>query len=223
MTTYQHSPVLVLGPRGMLGQTVMKYFRQTGRNVIAVDERFENNGWTALTDVLLEHPNGIVVNCIGRIKQKTNQLHDLLWANAILPLELSHRLPESTLIVHPSTDCVYNGATGAPYATSHKTDAGDEYGWSKALGDAALVHRKNTLIPRVSIIGPDENPAGKGLLNWFLTQPKGSQLKGFENHLWNGITTLEWCRLVDEWIRQHPDGCESAEVIQWGTAYHLTK
>src|SRR5690606_22617416 len=65
-----------------------------------------------------------------------------------------------------------------------------------------LFGRPNTIVPRVSIIGPDANPKGKGLLAWVLAQ-KGNTIKGFTNHLWNGITTLEWCKKIEELLHQN--------------------
>ena len=128
----------------------------------------------------------------------------------------------SQTLVQPSTDCVFSGGKGEPYALEDIPDAEDDYGWSKRLGEVALVHRKNTLIPRVSIIGPDANIQPKGLLGWFLNQPNGAELKGFSNHLWNGITTLEWCRLIERELSD-PELATRSKLFQAGTKEHHTK
>ena len=50
---------------------------------------------------------------------------------------------------------------------------------------------------RTSIIGP-ELGEGHGLMGWFLRQD--GEVNGYVNHLWNGITTLEWAKVCFEII-----------------------
>jgi dTDP-4-dehydrorhamnose reductase len=101
-------------------------------------------------------------------------------------------------------------------------DATDDYGWSKRLGETALLSRNNTVIFRVSIIGPECGGNPKGLLGWFLSQPPGSKLRGYINHLWNGITTLEWCRQAEDYLIRHDEG-SPCRIVQLGTAEAHTK
>ena len=193
--------MLVLGHKGMLGQMVMKYFGSKGYSLQTVSARFNAEERSRFLKEILQHPQAVIVNCIGKIKQKTEDDNELLWANALLPMALNmHLLPTQTL-VHPSTDCVFDGTAGIPYSIADQPDAIDTYGWSKALGEKALKERLNTIIFRVSIIGPDENPEGKGLLSWFLSNKEGAELKGYSNHYWNGITTLEWCKQVEQLLQ----------------------
>ena len=57
----------------------------------------------------------------------------------------------------------------------------------------------NVLNIRTSIIGP--NPfKKKGLLEWFLAQSDGAVIKGFTNHTWNGVTTLQFAQLCEKII-----------------------
>jgi dTDP-4-dehydrorhamnose reductase len=213
--------VIILGSRGMLGQMVKKYFDGEGYPVICFDERFGNQNRTAYSHFLRSLRSVYVINCIGKIKQKTNNANDLLLVNTILPAELRNSLHEGVVLIHPSTDCIFEGKLGSPYPASHEADAEDDYGWSKRLGEVVLEGRPNTLVPRVSIIGPDHNPEGKGLLAWVKSNPPGSSLKGFTNHLWNGITTLEWCRQVHRFII----GKETFpfSLVQLGTDEHYSK
>lgn len=213
--------IQVIGANGMLGQMVVKHFTSKGFTVLAIDERFEENTKWQLLHKINQHKNSVLINCIGRIKQKTNSETDLLWANATLPLALANSLDESITLIHPSTDCVFDGQTNQPYSITTPPNAMDSYGWSKRLGEVALMARKNTFIVRVSIIGPDNNKAGKGLLAWFLSNPQGVELKGFTNHLWNGITTLEWCKQVEVLIAKNEN--KNCELIQLGTNESYSK
>jgi dTDP-4-dehydrorhamnose reductase len=213
--------LLVLGHKGMLGQMVMKYFGEKGVQLHTNPYRFNEAERNEFITECRKYPQATVVNCIGKIKQKTDDANDLLWANALLPLALNnHLLPEQTL-VHPSTDCVFDGKKGEPYDINDHADAADAYGWSKRLGEVAVKDRPNTIVMRVSIIGPDQNREGKGLLAWFLSNPEGSELKGFTNHLWNGITTLEWCKQMEHFLEKMD--IKQAYFYQLGTEESYTK
>ncbi|MCC6690459.1 MAG: sugar nucleotide-binding protein [Bacteroidia bacterium] len=215
-------PILVLGSNGMLGQMVVSYFSGKGYSVIPVNTRFEEHTKWEFINSILKYPDAVVFNCVGRIKQKTNDEKDLLWSNTILPLTLARYLLPTQTIVHPSTDCVFNGEAGRPYTINDTTNARDSYGWSKILAEQALIKRPNTLIVRVSIIGPDKNPNARGLMGWFFSNAPGSKLNGYTNHLWNGITTLEWCKLAEKYINELHVRSE-AVFVQPGTTEHYSK
>ncbi len=195
--------ITILGSHGMLGQMAKEYFTAKGYAVNCFDQRFGSEGRLEYGAFLKTIRSGYVINCIGRIRQKTDDAGDLLNANALLPAELRNILLPDVTLIHPSTDCIFSGKMGSPYPSDYVSDAEDDYGWSKQLGEVVLQGRPNTLVVRVSIIGPDENPQGKGLLAWVKSNPSGSTIKGYTNHLWNGITTLEWCNQVYEFIKNH--------------------
>ena len=67
------------------------------------------------------------------------------------------------------------------------------YDRTKALGE--LVDDKNVTL-RNSIIGPDINVNGIGLMNWFLKQ--NSSVKGFKKAIWTGQTTLQLAKTVEQ-------------------------
>lgn len=189
--------ILVLGHKGMLGQMVCTYFHNKGYGIHTTSYRFNEEQKDLFLAECAKDEYDMVFNCIGRIKQKTDDLNDLLMANATLPLALKEHLRASQILIQPSTDCVFDGNTNQPYTIDEKMNALDAYGWSKRLGETAVLNRPNTILYRVSIIGPDQNKNGKGLLSWFLSNPDSASINGFANHLWNGITTLEWCKQIE--------------------------
>jgi dTDP-4-dehydrorhamnose reductase len=216
----RNKKIVVLGSNGMLGQMVKKCFSSEGNEVICFDERYTPETRVDYMSFMRSLRGAVVINCVGKIKQKTDDVRDLLFVNAVLPADLRNTLHEEVILIHPSTDCVFNGAKGEAYNSSNIPDAWDDYGWSKRLGEVVLTGRGNTLIPRVSIIGPDKNPQGKGLMAWAFSQ-KGNTVKGFTNHYWNGITTLEWCHRVQSFLQENQNFPFS--ITQFGTKEHYSK
>ena len=214
--------IIILGSNGMLGQMAERYFISQGYNVEVYNERFTYDTRIIYAEFLVSLRNAIVINCIGKIKQKTDDIEMLLEVNSVFPAFLREHLDPGVILIHPSTDCVFSGIKGSAYSLSEKPDAVDDYGWSKRLGEVVLDGRKNTLIPRVSIVGTDKNKSGKGLLSWLLSNSAGSQVNGYKDHIWNGITTLEWCKKVEEFLMEEKESFEF-KLIQYGTREFYTK
>jgi dTDP-4-dehydrorhamnose reductase len=208
--------IIILGANGMLGQMVKFYFESKGYSIIVHDVRFNEQTIFNFVQELNNYDSGIVINCIGRIKQKSDLPYDLFLSNTLLPLEMSRSLDEKHLLIHPSTDCVFNGSKITPYNINDRHDANDIYGISKSLGERSIAGKKNSIIVRVSIVGLD-NLSNKGLLGWFLSQPTGTTLKGFINHKWNGITTLEWCKQIENLLEKRISQKNGTKLIQLGT------
>ena len=187
--------IIILGSKGMLGQMAKAYFTRQDFNVQIFDERFSEINCEAYVKRLNAFEDSVVLNCIGRIKQKSEDSQQLFLSNTIFPLALSRSLKQTHILIHPSTDCVFDGNATEPYPYFTPHTAQDVYGLSKSLGETAVLGRANSLVIRVSIIGPDQN-SNKGLLSWFLSNKSGTPLNGFTNHNWNGISTLEWCKIL---------------------------
>lgn len=171
--------VTILGATGMLGSMLKKTwqgkFWAPSREVVDADK---------LNDTLLL--DGRIINCIGVIKPYCDDVSRAIRINALFP----HSLPADTLQI--ATDCVFSGKQGS-YVETDVHDAGDVYGKTKSLGEAS--HLNNL---RCSIIGP-EIKNHLSLLDWFLSQEKAD---GFTNHLWNGITTYHFSKIVQGVIRE---------------------
>lgn len=122
-----------------------------------------------------------IVNCIGKIPQRSPNAKELIYINAAFP----HWLAENTeaRIIHITTDCVFNGRAGS-YTESSPHNALTLYGKSKSLGE---VNSSNVMNLRASIVGRSQT--GFGLLEWVRSRPKNEQIDGYFDHLWNGIPT----------------------------------
>lgn len=191
--------VLILGSDGMVGHVADLYYREHGHDVSGIGERDP-----ALMDFdLLKERIGkeryhAVINCTAIINQDAEK--DKVGAvriNTLLPHFLESITAETeTVIVHRSTDCIFSGRKGQ-YGLEDWPDAESFYARSKALGE--LSNNKDITI-RTSLIGPEKEPEGSGLFNWFYRQR--GEVNGFANAIWTGLTTIEYARET-EWLLEN--------------------
>jgi len=205
--------VLVLGGTGMLGSMIVDQIGGVEGLEVAVTTRTGAPSTPAAAhlkhlafDALNDDPSALlrklpaetwIVNAIGTIKPYINESDrasrvQALRVNALFPHDLAAGAEETgNRVIQIATDCVYSGLVGA-YDENALHDALDIYGKTKSLGEVpspAVMHL------RVSIIGP-ELSAHVSLLDWFRGLPTGAAVTGFDNHLWNGVTTMQYARLV---------------------------
>lgn len=142
-----------------------------------------------------------VINCIGVTKndideKDSSSVRRAIQINAYFPHYLADvaRRNEAN-VIQISTDGVFEG-TAERYFEDSPQDCTDVYGKTKSLGE---VLNPSFLNIRCSIIGPDPNE-NKGLLEWFLSRPKYSEVRGYTNHFWNGVTTIQFAELCKKII-----------------------
>lgn len=134
-----------------------------------------------------------VINCAGITNRYSAQKPlEAMFVNGALPHIFSYHY--GSKLIHITTDCVYDGIKGAPYNEMSPPNPTDIYGMSKLLGEP----KQHSLVFRTSIIGP-EISGFVSLLEW-VKQQEGKTIKGFTNHLWNGITTKEFGNICDKII-----------------------
>lgn len=176
--------ILLLGKNGMAGQTVYKYFKKQGYDIVGLDSCDFNVFFNDLNEVVDLNEYDIVINCIGLLNHETD-VKKLILVNSSFPHELEYlSYYYGFKLIHISTDCYLDNTA---------------YGHSKWLGEL-----KDSLTLRTSIIGHDNYKKGTGLLNWFLDQ-KGI-VRGYKNHIWYGITTLELAKAMEKSIEMDLKG-----------------
>lgn len=194
---------LVLGCSGMAGHLISLYLKESGHDVTGFSRRgvsFLDNQILGdardeglLRETLAAGDLDVVVNCVGVLNQYAEQDPEgAAYLNGELPHVLA-RLTEGarTRVFHMSTDCVFSGNAG-PYTEDFVPDGVTVYDRTKALGE---LRDGRNLTFRNSIVGPDIDPAGIGLLNWFMKQ-EGS-IKGYTGAIWTGLTTLELAKAME--------------------------
>lgn len=200
--------LLVLGANGMAGHMISTYFMEKGNEVTGFDRGMvthctkgiagDAQDKNLLTELIRQGGFDAVINCIGLLNQFAESNHALaVYLNSYLPhflADVTAKMP--TRVLHMSTDCVFSGKRGG-YTETDLRDGETFYDRSKALGE--LDDQKNLTL-RGSIVGPDRNPQGIGLLNWFMQQE--GQVKGFTKAMWTGQTTLQVAKTMEAALEQ---------------------
>ena len=182
--------ILVLGHTGMVGHMVWRYLHEHGYKVGFADYRLPSDTPT-LTYTLNSYD--VVINCIGSLVGQSEAHKDnAVYLNAYLPHLISENCKR---LIHISTDCVFDDTF---------------YGRSKALGE---VDNDKDVTLRMSLIGPDTRPQGQGLFNWYMQQD--GPIDGYTGALWNGITTLELCKVIERVLEEDVTGIYSPLLAEY--------
>ncbi|MDD3945254.1 MAG: sugar nucleotide-binding protein [Bacteroidales bacterium] len=202
---------LICGCNGMAGHTISLYLQEQGHDVLGFDLWYSKyvksvRGNALDTDFLryliTENNFDSIINCIGILNQHAEQNKALAsFLNAYFPHFLAEATEgTNTQIIHMSTDCVFSGKRGS-YTEDDLKDGESFYDRSKALGE--LDDDKNITL-RNSIIGPDINPKGIGLFNWFMQQ--SGEVNGYTKVMWTGQTTLQLAKTMEAAAKERAYG-----------------
>lgn len=193
----------------MLGSTLTRYLTPLVDEVVEINRSgtsivnenrvltFDAVQGRPIREYLERERFDLVVNAVGLIKQLINEgnQEDVKIAyliNSDLPRELNaYAKDSSTPIIQIGTDCVYSGLKGN-YSEDSEFDCNDLYGLSKVSGEH---ESKSIMTIRCSIIG-HEVKSSVSLMDWFLSQPASTSVNGYYNHIWNGVTTLTFARVI---------------------------
>jgi len=189
--------ITVFGSQGMAGHMIVAYLRQQGHTVTALDRTHMDVENPREVHAVLRTVNAdFVVNCVGLLVKASNDRPDrAALINAWFPHALEHHFKDTpTRVIHLSTDCVFDGAKG-DYTETDTHSETNSYGRSKSLGE---LNNDKDITFRMSIIGP-ELKSGTGLLDWMRNNPD-KDLQGWNNAWWNGITTLQLAKCIDQYI-----------------------
>lgn len=189
--------ITVFGSQGMAGHIIVAYLRQQGHTVTALDRsHVDVENPKEVHAVLRSVDADFVINCIGLLVKDSNDRPDrAALINAWFPHALEqHFKYTATGVIHLSTDCVFDGIKGNYVETDIHTET-NSYGRSKSLGE---INNNKDITFRMSIIGP-ELKAGTGLLDWVRNNP-AKNLIGWNDAWWNGITTLQLAKCINQYI-----------------------
>ena len=219
---------LVLGCNGMAGHTISLYLKEQGHDVFGFDRRPSNlidsvsgNAMDAefVKELIGKNKYDTVINCIGLLNQFAEKNRaGAAYLNSFFPHYLAELTEETeTQVIHMSTDCVFSGKTGS-YTEDSLRDGTTFYDRSKALGE--LEDDKNITL-RNSIVGPDINEKGIGLLNWFMKQQ--GEVNGYTGAMWTGQTTLQLAKTMEVAAKERAHGLYNTVPSTNISKYELLK
>jgi dTDP-4-dehydrorhamnose reductase len=188
--------VTVVGSRGMAGHMIADYLQRNGHTVTTVDRSHLDIEQHNVDQFFDQLDADFLINAVGLlVKDCLDRPDRAATVNAWWPQYCAYKLKDTaTRVVHLSTDCVFDGARGNYVEQDIHTET-NAYGRSKSFGE---VNNNKDVTFRMSIIGP-ELKNGTGLLNWVLTN-KESELPGWDNAWWNGITTLQLAKCIEQHV-----------------------
>lgn len=195
--------IFVFGSKGMLGRYVYTYLKnnlyneviEVNRNEVDASEPNMGNLQKFIQEKMSK--GDIVVNCMGTIKPRVDQLGEInaLMVNSVFPRRLSQLCNQyGVKMIHPTTDCVYKGTIGN-YDENSEHDITDVYGRTKSLGEPS-----DCMVIRTSIIG-EEVDGSRSLIEWIKSNKNG-EINGYLDHYWNGVTCLQFAKIVKKVIEE---------------------
>lgn len=219
---------LVLGCNGMAGHMISLYMKERGHEVFGFDRTTpqyvkgiagDARDTNTVRELVVSGKYDSVINCIGILNQFAEKNKGLAsFLNSYFP----HFLAEitdgtDTQVIHMSTDCVFSGNRGG-YTETDFRDGETFYDRSKALGE--LEDEKNITL-RNSIVGPDINPEGIGLMNWFMKQ--SGEINGYTKAMWTGQTTLQLAKTMEVAAKEKAHGLYNTVPDHSISKYDLLK
>jgi len=206
--------ILILGADGMIGHKMAQslsyfdlylnsrlhsnYLQEHFPNSTLINFDFLNQN---IEDLLEKTLPDYVINAVGiTIRRGATNNKETNFLNSQLPKKIDFWCEENQKKqIHFSTDCVFSGDKGN-YNDLDLPDAKDDYGKSKGEGE---INSKSTLTIRSSMIGREIYNKTE-LLEWVISN-KNKNIKGFDNAIYSGVTTLWMSNTVNEIIKNYTD------------------
>ena len=201
--------VLVLGSTGMLGSAVTRALQERAHEVITASRStgIKFDAVNLDTENLLKaaglQGGDFVVNCVGLTKSRINEASMTSRTLAVklnidFPDDLARSAEQAGVnVIQAATDCVFSGLAGG-YSESSAHDALDVYGKTKSLGETPS---PNVMHLRCSLIGPEIGSSSL-FFEWVRQQPVRAQINGYNNHFWNGLSSLAFGKVVSGIIKE---------------------
>lgn len=164
--------VLVTGRRGLLGGAIVREFSaaSSGHDVVPLDRQaLDITDDDAVRRVVEERRPDVIVNCAvyNGVDRAEEEPERVLAVNAFAVRSLVRAATAvGAILVHYSSDFVFDGETNAPYREADEPNPRSVYGASKLLGDWFALEYPRAYVVRVeSVFGPPAaDPSRRGSL-----------------------------------------------------------
>ncbi|BBT05959.1 NAD(P)-dependent oxidoreductase [Aeromonas hydrophila] len=134
--------ILLLGATGQLGYTLLSSYKDSGLSVVQYDMRFFNE--KKLNDIVLQlktFREVVIINACAytNVERAEIESDSAFFLNRDIPKKLANiSLANDVLLVHFSTDYVFDGEGSNAWKESDKPNPKNVYGLSKLQGEQAI-------------------------------------------------------------------------------------
>ena len=164
--------ILVTGARGQLGQDIVRACTKRGFPVTAADSRtLDITDFALVRKYLQNHPWDILINCAAynAVDQAEKDWRNAYQINGLGVRNLACAVNEcSGVLVHYSSDYVFNGEMKRPYTIFDPPSPLNRYGESKLLGEQFVRDLSyRFFLIRVSwVFGKDNTNFAQKVVEW---------------------------------------------------------
>lgn len=138
----------------MVGRDLRDALTQRGEDVVALTRSdLDITDSRCVNAAVAEHTPAVIVNCAAYTKVDQAEVEESV-ANAIngssVELLAAAANTADALLVHLSSDFVFDGSSSVPYDVTDPTSPLSSYGRSKLLGELAATHAERHVVVRTS-------------------------------------------------------------------------
>lgn len=164
--------VMITGAGGQLGQEMAKQAGMRGYDTIPFTSReLDITGAGAVRGAILRHRPDAVINCAAynAVDQAERDWKRAFLVNGLAVRNLALAAHEAgAVLVHYSTDYVFDGLSPRPYTIADRPNPLSRYGESKLLGEQAVRdHSRRYFLIRTSwVFGPGNTNFAQKVIEW---------------------------------------------------------
>jgi dTDP-4-dehydrorhamnose reductase len=220
--------VLVTGPSGLLGSSVVRVFREAGFSVHAYERDITDREALKTFVSGLGQLNAIIhtaaVTDVNRCEKEPEWCMSVNVEGTRNVCEVAERF--GARLVYVSTVSVFSGTEGA-YKEGDQPDPKNQYNISKYNGEQIVAEYERSLIVRLNLIGVHpEGSRGKNFVEWILDSIRGNRdMNLFTDVRINPLSNLTIAELLLELLERAPNerllhlgSCDlmsKADIAQW--------
>jgi dTDP-4-dehydrorhamnose reductase len=164
--------VLITGANGQLGQDVQKLFRKRTIDYIAAGSKtLDISDLAAVSMFVADHPVDVIINCAAynAVDHAETEWRKAFAINGLGVRNLAIVANKTgALLIHYSSDYVFDGLSGNPYTIADPPNPVSKYGRSKLLGEQYIRDLANRfiLIRTSWVFGAGNENFPKKIISW---------------------------------------------------------
>ena len=193
--------IVILGKNGQLGKTLFKELENSFKIIAYTKNQIDITSNASLQKLLKVKPN-IIINCAAYTNVEASELNQNL-ANAVNKDALKYLSTLckkiNSLLIHFSTDYVFDGSKLSDYLENDHTNPLNKYGKSKLEGEKEIIISKcNYIIIRISWLFSEY---GNNFYQTILNQlTKMNQIKVIDNQYGKPTSCMDLSKAIKQLV-----------------------